>query len=486
MLRWALAFCTLFLCACSGSQHPAAHEPQPNIVIILADDLGYGDLGCYGQTRWRTPNLDRLAATGARFTSYYSAQAVCSASRAALLTGCYPNRLHIAGALGPGSTVGLNPAETTIADACRSRGYATAVFGKWHLGDAPNLLPPAQGFDEFFGIPYSNDMWPLHPDLVRLPPQSEERKRGYPPLPLIEGAAVADAEVTVQEQSTFTREFTRRACDFIDRNAHRPFLLYVPHPMPHVPIFCSTEFEGVSGAGRYGDVIEELDWSVGRIVEELKRHDLRRRTVVIFTSDNGPWLSYGDHAGTTAGLREGKGTSWEGGVRVPFIVSWPGHIPAGKVFDTPAMAIDILPTVDSFIGVKSPPVDGVSLSTLLTHGKDAALDDRALAFYYNANDLEAVRQGRWKLILPHSYRTLTGAPGSGGSPGPYRQVRSGLELYDLHADRSETTNVASSNHEVVRRLEQAAQLFRQDLGDNLTNQLGTGRRPAGKADRAPN
>ncbi|GMV25809.1 MAG: sulfatase [Phycisphaerae bacterium] len=480
-----LAVLATLASACRASQDTSEPGPSsPSIVLILVDDMGYGDLSCYGQSRWKTPNLDRLAAAGVRLTDFYSAQAVCSASRAALLTGCYPNRLHIAGALGPRSKVGLHPDETTIAELCKARGYATAIYGKWHLGDAPNLLPTRQGFDEWCGIPYSNDMWPLHPDLVRLPPESDARKRGYPPLPLYENGAIIDPEITPDEQKGLTKLFTDRACAFIEKHSEHPFFVYVPFPMPHVPLFVSPQFEYTSGAGLYGDVIQEIDASVGRIVERIDSLGLGARTLIIFTSDNGPWLSYGNHAGTTGGLREGKGTSWEGGVRAPFVARWTGRLPAGKVIRTPAMTIDLLPTIAAFIGAEgdhAPRIDGSDLSRLLTDGADPSLDDRALAFYYNANDLEAVRMGQWKLVLPHQYRTLAGDAGKDGSPGPYKQVRSGLELYDLLTDPHESDDVADAHPEVLARFQPVLERFRADLGDDLTKRQGSGRREAGRS-----
>ena len=458
----------------------SVHAGRPNIVLIFADDLGYGDLSCYGETRWKTPNLDRLAAEGQRFTDFTVAQAVCSASRAALLTGCYPNRVGISGALGPRSPVGLNPSETTLAEVCRAAGYRTAAFGKWHLGDAPSLLPTRQGFDEWEGLPYSNDMWPLHPSLVKLPPDSEARKRGYPPLPWYEGERIVRAELTADDQQEFTRRLTERACRFIASHAERPFFLYLAHPMPHVPIFASREFAGRSGAGPYGDVIEELDASVGSVLATLDEHGLGERTLVIFTSDNGPWLAYGNHAGTTGGLREGKGTSWEGGVRVPCIVRWPAGFPGGRVVRTPAMTIDVLPTIASLLGRPAPAVDGADLSRLLGEGDDPALAERALAYYYRGNDLEAVRRGRWKLVLPHAYVTLAGEPGRDGSPGPTRELRSGLELYDLETDPGERTDHASARPEIVASFEPVLERLRADLGDALVGREGLNRRPAGR------
>lgn len=462
-------------------------EPAPNIVIVFADDMGYSDAGCFGSTSIRTPNIDRLAREGVRFTDFYAAQPVCSASRAALLTGCYPNRIGISGALGPRSRVGLNPAETTLAEVCRSRGYATAIFGKWHLGDAPEFMPTQHGFDEFWGLPYSNDMWPMHPDLAGL--EAAERKKTYPSLPFLEsdstGAVrVVDDEVTPEEQATITREITRRAVAFIERGARaeRPFFLYVPHPMPHVPLYGAPEYRGRSAYGRYGDIIEELDWSVGEILNALDRSRIDDRTLVIFSSDNGPWLSYGTHAGSTGGLREGKGSTWEGGVRVPMVARWPGHVPAGAVCNQPAMTIDLLPTLAALIGAEplSSPIDGRNIWPLMTARPGAVSPHDALLFYYNQNDLEAVRSGPWKLVLPHEYRSLTGQPGRDGKPAGYSQRRCGLELYNLVTDPHETTDVASDHPDVLTRLQGIVEQARQDLGDALTNREGTGRRPAGR------
>ena len=335
-----------------GQEARDTAQPRlPNIVIIFTDDQGYGDVGVYGAEGFATPNLDRMAAEGIRFTDFYVAQPVCSASRAALLTGCYPNRIGISGALGPGAKDGLNAEEVTIAEICKQRGYATAIYGKWHLGHRPEFLPTRHGFDEFYGIPYSNDMWPLHPDYVNLPEGIAKRKRGYPDLVLFENERIVDPEVTPEDQMKFTGEFTRRAVDFIDRNKDRPFFLYVPHPMPHVPLFRSEGFAGVSEQGMYGDVISEIDWSVGQILSAIKRNGLDENTLVIFASDNGPWLSFGNHGGSTGPLREGKGTTFEGGVRVPCIMRWPGRIPGQSTCTVPAMTIDILPTIAGLLDV---------------------------------------------------------------------------------------------------------------------------------------
>ncbi len=474
-------------------------EPPPNIIVVFADDMGYGDAGCYGSTTIRTPNLDGLARQGVRFTDFYAAQAVCSASRAALLTGCYPNRIGITGALMPGAKIGIGAPETTLAEVCKGRGYATAMYGKWHLGDAPEFMPTHHGFDEFWGLPYSNDMYPMSPESIG--PETAKNKTGHPPLPLLEsdgsgGVRLVDAEVTPEEQDALTRGITARAVDFVERQSRaqggpRPFFLYVAHPMPHIPLHGAPEFRGRSPQGRYGDIIEEIDWSVGQIADALRRTGQDRRTLLIFTSDNGPWLVYGNHGGSTAGLREGKGTSWEGGVREPFLAVWPGRIPAGTVCREPAMTIDLLPTVAGLIGAPMPEakIDGLDIWPLLsgrpgTDGSAPRTPHEALLFYYHGNNLEAIRSGKWKLVFPHSYQTVSALPPQDGWPGKYVQRRCGLELYDLEADSGESRDVAADHPDVVARLEDLANKARADLGDALTKKDGTGRRPPGRIEPA--
>ena len=370
---WPLIPLALVLLLAGFSQARADEPgagPSPNVVIIYADDLGYGDLGCYGAPGDPTPHLDRLAAQGMRFTDFYVAQAVCSASRTALLTGCYPNRLGIAGALGPNAPIGINPDETLISEVLKPAGYATAIYGKWHLGDAPEFLPPAHGFDEYFGLPYSNDMWPRHPG----------NPRAFPPLKLIDGKAVIARD---PDQHNLTRWYRDRAVKFIETHEGEPFFLYLAHSMPHVPIYASGPFEGKTGRGLYADVIAEIDESVGAVMETLARLGLEENTIVMFASDNGPWLSYGDHAGTTGGLREGKGTSFEGGVRVPFIARWPGRIPAGAPCREPAMTIDVLPTVAGITGQplsSERAIDGLDIGPLLRGEPGARSPHEALIF----------------------------------------------------------------------------------------------------------
>ncbi|HEY8503213.1 MAG TPA: sulfatase, partial [Gemmataceae bacterium] len=319
-----LAATTAAILAPPATAAPGKERP-PNFVIVFTDDQGYGDVGCYGGKGFETPNLDRMAREGVRFTDFYVAQAVCSASRAALLTGCYPNRIGILGALGPASKHGINDGEMTIAEVLKPRGYATAMFGKWHLGHHPRFLPTRHGFDEYAGLPYSNDMWPHHPTAK------------FPELPMLDGETVINHEVSPADQTQLTTWYTRRAVRFIERHRDEPFFLYVAHSMPHVPLFVSDRFKGKSERGLHGDVMEEIDWSVGEILKALKDNGLDESTLVLFTCDNGPWLSYGEHAGSAGPLREGKGTTFEGGVRVPCIARWPGKIPAGSVCREPAM-----------------------------------------------------------------------------------------------------------------------------------------------------
>jgi arylsulfatase A len=467
-MQRAIAFAS-FVCAIALTNSVSAAERPPNFVIVYADDLGYADVGCFGAKNIRTPNIDRLASEGAKLTSFYVAQAVCSASRTALLTGCYPNRVGILGALGPKSNIGIHTDEMTIAEVLKQRGYATAIYGKWHLGHHEKFLPPNHGFDDYFGLPYSNDMWPKHP---------EAAAGTYPELPLISGTKIVDQN---PDQSQLVTWYAERAVKFIAANKDQPFFLYVPHAMPHVPLYVSDKHRGKSAAGLYGDVIEEIDWSVGQILAALKENGLDENTLVIFTSDNGPWLSYGNHAGSAGPLREGKGTAWEGGVRVPFAARWPGKIPAGTVSGEVAATIDILPTFAKLATAPLPErkIDGLDIWPLLSGAKDAKSPHEAYYFYWDRG-LHAVRSGKWKLHFPHGYRSLTGKPGADGKPNGYTQARTELALYDLEADVGEKNNVAADNADVVARLTALAERARTDLGDGLTKRAGAGLREPGK------
>jgi arylsulfatase A len=455
-----LALAPLLFALVSGQQKPA---PLPNIVVIFADDLAYADVGCFG-AGYATPHLDRLAAGGARFTHFY-AQPQCSPSRAALMTGCYPQRVGIPWVVGPKGPawtadkhyIGLHPSEQTLAELLKTKGYATACVGKWHLGHDPVHLPTRHGFDEYFGLPYSNDMYP-----------GDGSEWGD--LPLIDGEKTVELN---PDQGQLTRRYTQRAVDFIKRNRQKPFFLYLAHSMPHVPIFASGKFRGKSGRGLYADVVQELDWSVGEVHKALKKQGLADNTLVIFTSDNGPWLVYGNHAGSSGPLRAGKATVFEGGVRVPTIVHWPGRVPAGSTCAQVAGLIDLWPTVAEVVGAPRPavPLDGRSLLPLLQNPAGAK-SPREYHYYFQINELQAIRQGKWKLHVPHNYEQVAQA-GQDGQRGKSGQQPLELSLYDLEADPGEQTNLAAQHPEVVERLR--AELLR--FGQELKAQ----QRPAGKA-----
>jgi len=461
----------------SLSCFPAIAVEKPNILLIFIDDQGYADIGPFGAKGHSTPNLDLMASEGRKFTNFHVPQPVCSASRAGLLTGCYPNRIGIHGALGPGAKHGIADGELTFAELMKQRGYATGMAGKWHLGTPQKFLPLQHGFDEYFGLPYSNDMWPHHP---------EAKPGAYPPLPLIEGNAVINADVGPKDQERLTTEYTERAVKFIERNKDRPFFFYLAHSMVHVPLYVSDKFRGKSQQGLYGDVCMEVDWSVGEVLAALKRHGIDDNTLVIYTSDNGPWLSYGEHAGTAGPLREGKGTCWEGGTRVPTLMRWPGVIPAGSTCDDMLMTIDLLPSLAKLIGAELPAhkIDGLDIWPLIVGSGGARNPHDGYAFYYEQNQLHTVTtaDGRWKLQLPHSYRTLGGRPGGkDGIPAKYevRKIEK-PQLYDLVNDVGETTDVASANPEIVRRLESFAESMRSELGDALRQRQGSGSREPGR------
>nr|WP_293303335.1 sulfatase [Allomuricauda sp.] len=475
MFRYFFVFLVLGLISCGEKKAPVQEEERsPNIVLIFTDDQGYQDVGVFGSPNIKTPNLDQMAADGVKMTHYYAAQAVCSASRAGILTGCYPNRIGIHNALGPDNTHGINETETTLAEMLKEKGYATAIYGKWHLGHHKKFLPTRHGFDEWFGIPYSNDMWPYHPQQGPI--------FNFPDLPLYENETVID---TLVEQSQLTTQITERSVDFIKRNKDKPFFLYVPHPQPHVPLFVSDKFKGKSERGLYGDVIMEIDWSVGQIIQALKDNGLEEDTMVIFTSDNGPWLSYGNHAGSALPLREGKGTAWEGGQREPFIMKYPKKLKPGRTVDIPMMAIDILPTIAHVTESKLPEqvIDGKNAWSILMGERTEPVQD-AYFFYYRVNEMFGVRYGKWKMYFPHRYRTMDGQePGKDGQPGNYRYVdMEEIELYDVVNDVSETNNVAEAHPEIVAEIKARANTMRQRLGDSLMELEGSETREPGRVD----
>ena len=438
----------------TGSGKPVS---KPNFIIIFCDDLGYGDIGCFGSQKNRTPNLDQMAEQGTRFTSFYVTSGVCTPSRSSLMTGCYPRRVNMHQderglcVLFPVAKKGLNPAEITIADMLKEKGYATACIGKWHLGDQPQFLPTRQGFDYYYGIPYSNDM------------DAEQRLKN-PPLPLLRDEKVIEAPV---EQDTITKRYTEEAIKFIETNKNRPFFMYLPHAMPHNPVHAGEKFRGKSANGRYGDAVEEIDWSTGRILATLKKLGIDDLTLVVFTSDNGASNRFG---GSNGPLRGHKGSTWEGGMREPCIVWWPGHIPAGKACDELATTMDLLPTFARLAGTKSPSdriIDGKDIWPLMV-GKRGATSPHEAFYYYQIDQLQAVRSGKWKLHLPLKQKKK-----SWGKPTPNVP----LQLYDLQADIGETSNVADDHPEVVERLLALAEKAQRDLGD--AGREGENQRPAG-------
>ncbi|MBI1226881.1 MAG: sulfatase-like hydrolase/transferase [Bacteroidetes bacterium] len=460
---------------------PAA--PPPNVVIIFMDDMGYGDVECYGGYPYHTPNINQLAAEGMRFTNYYAAQAVCSASRAALMTGCYPNRIGISGAFNHASKAALNPNEETLAELLKAQGYHTGIVGKWHLGSRQPYLPLQNGFDEYLGLPYSNDMWPVNYDGTPLDTSTYRGK--YPPLPLIEGNTTIRTLKTLDDQAELTQIYTERATRFIRENKSKPFFLYLAHSMVHVPIAASESFRGKSGEGLFGDVMQEVDWSVGEVMKTLEENGLAENTFLVFTSDNGPWLTFGNHAGNTGGLREGKGTAFDGGLKVPCIMRWPGKIAPGTICNNMVAAMDLLPTIAKLCGAKQPSnqIDGVDIWPLLEQSSEEPPRDE-FAYYYDRNNLKGIRKGQWKLTFPcntQTYKVAT-AIGNDGWPGKYASTAVGLALFDLRTDPGETLDVQEKYPEKVAELQVIADKYRLILGDDLTKTEGNGVRPAARVD----
>ncbi len=427
---------------------------KPNVVIIFIDDLGYADIGPYGATKQKTPNLDRMANEGMKLTSFYAAP-VCSVSRAQLLTGCYGVRVSVPGVFGPASKNGLHPNEFTIAERLKEQGYATMCIGKWHVGDQPEFLPTKQGFDRYFGIPYSNDM------------QRIATASGKKVVPLLRDDKVIEL-LSDEEQSRIVQRYTEEAVGFIRENKENPFLLYLPHTAVHTPIWPGEAFRGKSDNGRFGDWVQEVDWSVGQVLETLRDLKLDKNTLVIFTSDNGPWLIKGSDGGSALPLRGGKGSTWEGGVRVPTIAWWPGKIAAASVCDAVAGTIDLMPTAVALAGgtVPSEPImDGRDISPLLFGNSKTSA--RAAHYYFAGNNLQAVRQGPWKLAIATQAETMGKEALNDSKQNP--------RLYNLDQEIGEQTNLAEKHPEVVARLEGLATKMASEIGGKYP----PFRRPAG-------
>jgi len=449
-----LGAATLALPQLSFSGKAAPKDRKPNFVLILTDDQGYADVGCFGAVGFETPHLDRMAAEGIRFSDFYMGSSVCSPARAALMTGCYPQRVGLPAVLEAGSETGLSSDEETIPEILKTQGYVTAMFGKWHLGDLPPFLPTRHGFDEYFGLPYSNDMWPWHPT----------KKNFFPDLPLMEGEKIIGYNPDLTQLTTW---YTEQSVKFIEKNKDRPFFLYLAHTMPHVPLAVSDKYKGKSTQGLYGDACMEIDWSVGQVLSTLKRLGLDEQTLVIFTSDNGPWLTYGNHAGSAKPLRDGKTTTFDGGQRVPCIMRWPGKIPKNRVCREITTAMDILPTLAILAEAKLPEkqIDGRDIWPLMS-GQLGARSPHEAFYYYNAWQLEAVRWGKWKLVLPHQYYAVA-EPGKDGMPGRQVWASITMALFDLENDIGEENDVSREHPEVVERMLDLVAKAREDLGDGV-------------------
>jgi len=435
----------------AAAEGGSADKSLPNFVVIFIDDMGYGDIEPYGSKVNRTPNLVRMASEGMKLTSFYAAP-VCTPSRAQMMTGCYAKRVSLPNVIGPSAAVGISAEERTVAQLLKARGYATMCIGKWHLGDQPEFLPTRHGFDKYLGLPYSNDMG------------------GKVPLPLVRDEKVIEAPA---EQDKLVALYTDEAVKFITANKDKPFFLYFPHTAVHVPIHPGKAFEGKSANGRFGDWVEEVDWSVGRVLDTLRQLKLDSRTLVLFTSDNGPWLVKGKDAGVAGPLRGGKGSTWEGGMREPTIACWPGKIAPGTACDAPVSEIDVLPTLVKLAGGEVPAgrvIDGRDIWPLLA-GQTKESPHEAL-FYFKSNQLEAVRSGPWKLAIVHQ------GGGMGKDKGKAAQPFTPT-LYNLDTDIGETTDVAAQHPDVVKRLQGYVARMDADLG---VKGAGPGVRPCGRVD----
>jgi len=449
----------------AAAGEPAGKAP-PNFVVILIDDMGYGDIEPYGSKVNRTPNLIRMASEGMKLTSFYAAP-VCTPSRAQMMTGCYAKRVSLPNVLFPAAPVGISAEERTVADLLKARGYATMCIGKWHLGDQPEFLPTRHGFDRYVGLPYSNDMGGAGKDAKRADGKADAR----PPLPLLRDEKVVEAPA---EQDKLTALYTDEAVKFITASKDRPFFLYFPHTAVHVPLHPGKAFEGKSANGRYGDWVEEVDWSVGRVLQALRELKLDSTTLVLFTSDNGPWLTQGKNGGVAGPLRGGKGSTWEGGVREPTIAWWPGKIAAASVCDAAVSEIDVLPTLVKLAGGEVPAgrvIDGKDIWPILA-GRSKESPHEAL-YYFKGNLLEAVRSGPWKLDIVHQG---TGKGKGKAAPAEAAQPLT-PGLYNLDADIGETTDVAAKHPDVVARLQALVAKMDADLG---AKSAGPGVRPPGR------
>lgn len=434
-----IGIATITGCSIERTRESEQTECLPNFIHIFADDLGYGDLACFGATDVKTPNIDRIASEGILFTDFYSASSVCSPSRAGLLTGRYPVRMGVNGVYFPTSFTGMPSLEITIAEMLKEKGYVSGVFGKWHLGHHYQFMPLQQGFDEYFGIPYSNDMYPL---------------------PYIRGNEVEEFSI---DQTFMTRRLTEESLDFIERNKDNPFFLYLPHPMPHIPLYVTEEFAGTSQRGLYGDVIHELDWSVGQVIDKLEALNLLENTLIVFSSDNGPWLVMEDHSGSAGILREGKFYTFDGGLRVPTVAMWKGKIPAGTVHRSMASHLDWFPTFAALAGIHLPEgveIDGKDISSVLF--QTGQRDDDSHMFF-DHGELQAFRTGSWKIKKPFG--------GFKGAPWKHAVAAHDTLLFHIINDPGETTNLFYENKALADSLFRLMDQHYRALGELPPSQI---------------
>ncbi len=447
----------------------ADNSSPPNIILVFLDDAGYGDFGLTGAST-PTPHIDKLAKSGVQFTDFQVASPVCSNSRAALLTGRYPYRYSFKDVMRDTDSTGLPQKEQTIAEMLQSRGYKTHLFGKWHLGHVEGALPTNHGFDEYYGIPYSNDMWKYRRDEKALDPTDEQAYKYVAnsklvPLPIYQGNKIIKASTTPSDQKVFTKTFTDRTIDVINNQSDSPFFIYLPYSSTHIPLFVSDDMKGKSGGNLYRDVINEIDHSMGRISAALKANNIEENTIIIFTSDNGPWLKFGDHAGSSGKFRGGKSNSFEGGVRVFSFMSWPNKLKAGTVIDEPIMTIDLLPTFADILNIEpqGEPLDGRSILPILEGDKTASPFPY---YYYYGGKLESLRYGKWKLHFPREYRQADRI-GSAGFVGTEKRIPIGWSLYDIKNDAKESVNLVKSQPAVFDKLQTMAKAFDQQLQSNM-------------------
>lgn len=440
--------------SCTSGLSQSEKAAKPNIVLLFADDLGYGDLGTFGNPTIKTPNLDQMAAEGVKLTQFYVAASICTPSRAGLMTGRLPIRNGMCGGRGvffPDTRGGLPQEEITIAEVLKEEGYATACIGKWHLGHAPEFLPQSQGFDYYFGIPYSNDMSPAQ--------NQWEGTKKFPPIPLILGTEIIEEE---PDQGLLTRRYTEHALRFIEQHADEPFFIYLPYTFPHVPLYASDDFAGTSERGLYGDVVQEIDWSVGEIIKKLKATGLDANTFVFFTSDNGPWLVMKERGGSAGLLYEGKGSTWEGGMREPAIARFPGKIKGGGVCTAVSTTLDLLPTFAALAGAKVPNdriIDGVDILAVLTGQKEVGKDT---VYFYKGRELYAIRKGAWKA----HFKTITRPYG----PDALTEKHDPPLLFNLEEDPSEKYDKAAEHPEILSEIHKIRQAHQAGL-DNIPTRI---------------